>query len=402
MVLFSVALFTGAGVGLTLLYIQLASSWRHLGEDAPSTFARPAISILKPLCGHDDDLEANLEQFAALDYPRYEVVLGVRSRRDSAYPVALACAARHPGRVRVLIQRGEPGLNPKVNQLVTLARAARHDVLVVSDSNVEPPRGYLDEIAAELADGGVGLVTHPVVGVGERSLGSLLDNMHQAGSVGAGMIGAKRVAKKDIVVGKSMAVRRSDLERLGGFACVANVLAEDWVMGKLIPSLGKRVAMGRRPIRNVSRDRTVTDFVKRYQRWAVIHRNAVGTPVFTAQVLLNPLAVSLVGWVVHPTMVAACGVAVLGSLKVVYDVGALRLLGGSSPSVRALWASPLKDLLLFYAWAHGLMTREIVWRSNRLRVLPGTRLQLPDGAAEPVGAQGAGVAAGEVDQHAVA
>jgi ceramide glucosyltransferase len=381
MLILSLALFAGAGVGMTLLLVQLGSSWRHLRERPARPLQATSISILKPLCGHDDDLEANLEAFATLPYPRYELLLGVRSRRDGAYPYAIACAARHPDRVRVCIQRGEPGLNPKVNQLITLARAARNDVLVVSDSNVEPPAGYLDEIAAELDDSRVGLVTHPVVGVGERTLGSLLDNLHLAGSVGAGMIGAKRVARKDLVVGKSIAIRRADLEQLGGFACVADVLAEDFVMGKMIPTrLGKRVAMGRRPIRNVSRSRSVRDFVKRYQRWAVIHRNAVGTRVFTAQVLLNPLAVSLMGWAVHPTAVTGFSVAALGTLKIAYDVSALKLLGGSSPSMKALVASPLKDLLLLYAWAHGLATREIVWRSNKLRVLPGTRLQLPDRA----------------------
>jgi ceramide glucosyltransferase len=388
-----VLLFAGATVGMTLLLIQLASSWRHLREGqrgVPSP--RPGISILKPLCGHDDDLEANLEAFARLPYPRYEVVLGVRSRRDSAYRTALTCAARHPERVRVVVQRGEPGLNPKVNQLITLARAAKFDVLVVSDSNVEPPTGYLDEIAAELADPQVGLVTHPVVGVGERSLGSLLDNLHLAGSVGAGMIGAKRVAGKDLVVGKSLAMRREDLDAMGGFAAVVNVLAEDWVMGKMVPDrLGKRVAMGRLPIRNVSRERSVIDFLKRYQRWAVIHRNAVGTRVFTFQVLLNPLAVSLVGAAVHPSAVAAYVVAAFATLKISYDWAALRLLRGTSPTVKTLWASPVKDMLLFYAWAHGLSTRRIVWRSNRLRVLPGTRLEMDRN-----------VPAREVDQEAVA
>jgi ceramide glucosyltransferase len=191
------------------------------------------------------------------------------------------------------------------------------------------------------------------------------------------MIGAKRVAGKDLVVGKSLAMRREDLEAMGGFASVMNVLAEDWVMGKRVPELlGKRVAMGRLPIRNVSRERTVADFVKRYQRWAVIHRNAVGTRVFTAQVLLNPLPVSLVGCALCPSVAAAWAVAAFATVKIGYDFAALRLLRGTSPTVRALWASPVKDFLLFYAWAHGLSTRSIIWRSNRLRVLPGTRLEM--------------------------
>jgi ceramide glucosyltransferase len=380
----SYVLFAGAGVGLTLLALQLYASLRHVRERLPVAPRLPGISILKPLCGHDDDLVANLEHFATLPYDDYEVVLGVRSRKDTAYPAALDCAARHPGRVRVIVQRGEPGLNPKVNQLVTLARAARHDILVVSDSNVQVGQGYLREIAAELEDDAVGLVTHPVVGVGERRLGSLLDNLHLAGSVGAGMIGAKRVARKDLVVGKSMALRRLDLERLGGFEVVADVLAEDWVMGKMVPErLGKRVVMGRRAVHNVSRERSVRDFMKRYQRWAVIHRQAVGGPVYAAQILLNPLAVAFVAWAVNPSMLAAGGVAACGTLKIAYDLAALRVLRGQAPSATAVLAVPLKDLILALVWVHGLVRREIVWRDNRLRVLPGTALARPVANATP-------------------
>src|SRR5439155_12021378 len=123
---------------------------------------RRGISILKPLCGLDDDLVANLESFVAIDYAPYEVLLGVRDRHDAAYPIALALARRFPRRVRVVLQRGAPGLNPKVNQLATLARAARYEIVVVSDSNVRVPDGYLDEIAAHLEDPRVGLVTHPI------------------------------------------------------------------------------------------------------------------------------------------------------------------------------------------------------------------------------------------------
>ncbi len=163
-----------AGVGMAAIAAQHLVLWIHVRQAPPVPRRTPPVSILKPLCGVDDGLEANLASFSALAYPEYEVVLGVRDVRDAAYPVALAAARRSPGRFRVAVQQGEPGLNPKVNQLATLARAARHDVLVVSDSNVRVHPGYLSEIAALLEDDGVGLVTHPIVGVGKATLGSLM------------------------------------------------------------------------------------------------------------------------------------------------------------------------------------------------------------------------------------
>jgi ceramide glucosyltransferase len=221
-------------------------------------------------------------------------------------------------------------------------------------------------------------VTHPVVGVGETRLGSLCDNLHMASSVGAGMVGAKRVAKKDIVVGKSMALRRSDLDGLGGFRAVVDVLAEDYVMGKLVPErLGKRVVMGHRPVENVSRERSVADFYRRYRRWAVIHRQAVGSRVYAAQILLNPSMVALAAFALHPSLASLTGLGTIGVLKIGYDVAALRLFRAERVPLSALGASLVKDAVLAAAWVHGLTRREIVWRENRLRVLPGTRLSRP-------------------------
>ncbi len=379
-----IALFAGAFVGLAALGLQLVLLHRHLAESPPEPAGLPGISVLKPLCGVDDDLEQNLELFAALEWPRYEVLLGVRDASDAAWPVASAAARRWPGRFRVVLQRGEPGMNPKVNQLVTLARAARHDILVVSDSNVRVPGGYLSEIAAWLEDPEVGLVTHPVVGVGEERLGSLFDNLHMAGSVAGGMVAAKRVAGKDLVVGKSMAIRRRDLAALGGFEAVKDVLAEDYVMGRMVPRvLGKKVVVARLPIENVNRRRGLRDFVSRYGRWGIMQRRLVGPFLYGAQALLNPVWIACLGFVSSPgprAIAALLGVCVG---KVFLDGVAGRLLRPRGFAWRSLALVPAKDLAFGVAWAHGLLWSTVTWRGNRLRILEGSRIERPaEGAGE--------------------
>src|SRR2546430_415836 len=128
-------------------------------------------------------------------------------------------------------------------------------------------------IAAPLEDPRVGLVTHPIAGVAELRFGSLMDNLHLCGSVGAGMIGVKRIVGKDIVVGKSMALRKSDLAALGGFEAFADVLAEDYLFGQqVVRTLKKRVVVGRAPVHNISARRDARDFYRRYRRWSVMHR----------------------------------------------------------------------------------------------------------------------------------
>jgi ceramide glucosyltransferase len=346
--------------------------------------------VLKPLCGVDDGLLENLAGFAALEWPDYEVLLGVRDAADAAWPVALAAARRRPGRFRVVLQRGEPGWNPKVNQLVTLAREARHHLLVVSDSNVRVAPGYLAEIAAHLERPEVGLVTHLIAGVGERRPGSLFENLHLAGSIAPGVAAARHLAGRDLVIGKSMALRRHDLAALGGFESARDVLAEDYLIGvRVSRQLGKRVSLAATPVQNVSQGRSVGDFTARSLRWAVMQRRIAGTAAYSAMALLNPVLLALGACLASPEGRVLGAAAAVAAAKAILDGASARLLrpGGFSPWQLAL--VPIKDLCFAWAWARGLFEDEVVWRGNRLRVLKGSALR-PAGpaTAAPTGAGG--------------
>jgi ceramide glucosyltransferase len=378
----ALALLGAAGVGLLLLVVHVLVLRRHLRGAVAVPTQRPPISILKPLCGLDDRLLQNLATFANLPYPTYEVLLGVRDVDDAAYPTALAVARRWPKRFRVVVQSGEPGLNPKVNQLMTLSRAARNEILVISDSNTRVPPGYLDEIAALLADDGVGLVTHPIVGQGDEQfgarLGSALDNMHLSGAITPALTAAKALFGKDYVVGKSMAMRWSDVRALGGFGIVKDVLAEDFVLGRMIPErLGKRVALARSVVRCVSLRRSVRSFVKRYARWSVMQHQCAGLPAYWGLLLLNPLLLATVAGAVTPTRGTCVAWLVCAAARVGLDAWAGRVLRGYSFPLWALPWAPVKDLLAAGAWLYGLTNRSIEWRATRLTVLRGSVL-LPD------------------------
>jgi ceramide glucosyltransferase len=330
--------------------------------------------LLKPLCGIDDGLFANLQTFARLEYPCFEVLLGVQSRSDPAYALARRAAARWPDRMQVVLQRGAPGLNPKVNQLITLAERARYDLLVISDSNVAVDPDYLDEIAAYLEDEDVGLVTHPIAGAGEETWGALFDNIHLCAFVGPGMIAANRCGGS-LAVGKSMAFRRAELRAIGGFEALQDVLAEDFVMGRAIARVcSKRVVVARRPVVNVCCRRTVGGFVERYSRWNVMQRSMVGRTVYCAQLLLHPLPFGLVALAVEPTRQAAAAALLIAVTKAALECLAIRALRPGATLRLQLLALPFKDLLLLCAWVAGLFRNEVQWRGKRLLVLEGTRL----------------------------
>ncbi len=385
--LVALGLLGATAIGLSMLTGHLLVLWRHLRGPVARPARRPPISILKPLCGLDDRLRQNLDTFAALPYPDYEVLLGVSSLDDAAYPTAVAVAREWPRRFRVVVQRGEPGLNPKVNQLMTLARAARNDLLVISDSNTRVPPGYLDEIAALLADDGVGLVTHPIVGQGDDQfgarLGSALDNMHLSGSITPALAAAKVIFGKDYVVGKSMAMRWRDVRALGGFGVVKDVLAEDFVLGRMIPErLGKRVVLARSVVRCVSLRRSVGSFVKRYARWSVMQHQCAGLGAYWGLLLLNPMLLATAALALAPGRLTAAAWLACAATRIALDAAAGRVLRGRAFATWALPLAPLKDLLAAGAWLYGLTNRTIEWRSHRLVVLRGSVLHpAPQGLA---------------------
>jgi ceramide glucosyltransferase len=385
----SAFLLCAAAIGVALLVGQrLAIAW-HLRAPRRAPARRRSVAILKPLCGVDEGLAESLEAFASLDYPRFELLLGLESTADPTWPLAKALEQRFPSVVRVALRRSQPGLNPKVNQLVTLEALARHELIVVSDSNTRPPPGYLDELSGWFDDEQIVCVTHPVSGVGQRSLGALLDNLHLASAIGAGQVAAKVVANKNLVVGKSMALRRSTLDALGGFGAFKDHLAEDYAIGRAVdPALGK-VAVSALPILNVAVRRSVGSFWQRYARWSVIHRTAVSLGTYLGQALLNPWPLSLVAAAIEPSSATVAASAATLVLKSVIDVSSARALGFGPGSAAAYLCVPVKDLLLFFAWLRGLVVRTVSWRGKPLRVEAGSRLVAAEAQLEPSPAEGA-------------
>jgi ceramide glucosyltransferase len=242
------------------------------------------------------------------------------------------------------------------------------------------PPDYLSEIAAHLEDPAVGLVTHLIAGAGERRLGSLMENLHLAGSIAPAIAAAKRLAGRDVVMGKSMALRRRDLEALGGFESVMDVLAEDYLLGLRVGSvLGKRVALAHRPVENVTQGRGVGGFLSRCRRWSVLQRRLVGPWLYACGALANPVFLLALAAALAPGPGSLAALLAGSGAKVLLDAAAARELRPGGFSRRQLLWVPVKDLLVGFAWAAAFFEDRVRWRGRWLRVLPGTRLEPPAG-----------------------
>jgi ceramide glucosyltransferase len=369
---------------IALVLTALADRALHRVLDATpgraSAGPRPGVSVLKPCKGIDDGLEQNLTSFTNQRYPHYEVLIGVADDADPAVAVARRVAARHPHvAIRVLVCPPDGGCNPKVSILRALSVHARFEHQLISDSNVRVGPDYLAATADELRDPRVALVTNPIVGIGDQSVGALWENLHLATFVARALSFAGVYLGRACVVGKSMLFRRDQLASIGGWALVRDVLAEDYVIGHAFQAAGYRVAVSPYVITTYNSDWSIDRFVNRHVRWGQMRRR-VSLPAYLLEPLLNPTALLLAMVALSAVSGASAAVvvpaAVAGLLvRSLADRAVMARLGGTPPGPASLGLGVLKDLLVLGMWVWAGFRRTVEWRGNRFRICGGTRLE---------------------------
>ncbi len=339
-----------------------------------SAVRAPFVSILKPICGLDDDLERNLESFAALTGVDYEVIFSVADRNDPALKILERVRFSHPLAPFRLVVAGDPRLertNRKVARLVAAEREAHGDVIVISDSNVRVEPHDLALTLEAFREPGVGCVSNLFTGDGARSIGAKIESLHLLSFVVPGNVIAA-FGEVPCVVGKSMAIRREVLRAIGGFAAFTNVLAEDQAIGLAVRDAGYRVALSPVVVRNVVVRRTLRRALDRQIRWNKI-RYAMSKGCFAAEFLLFPLPLTILAAVVGVLAgVAAAPLLPLVALtlRLVQVATLARVTGARAP----LLLVPLLDVLQFGGQFVPYFDDTVTWRGYTARIGPNTVL----------------------------
>ena len=360
---------------LVYCVLVMVATHRYLSVKLPPATNTPPISILKPLCGRDEGLEDNLRSFFAQEYPNFEVLLAVHRESDPAVEIAEKVIEEFAGKVSGrLIVTGESTIpNAKSYSLNRLVREARHELLVMGDSDVRVQADLLANLAREFEEPRVGLITCPYRAVAGSSLWSRLEAIGMNTELLGGVLVARMLEGMKFALGCTLAVRRSVLEEMGGFAYLQEFLAEDFVIGHRAAELGHEVLLSSAMIEHRIGSQSMLHNLSHRLRWARSTRRSRPAG-YWGQVFTYPLPLALLLW----TTLGAAWPIVL--LAVVLRIGAAfatsELVLHDPVLRRQWWLLPVQDLLGFLVWIGGFLGDTIVWRNRKCTLLRDGRLQV--------------------------
>jgi ceramide glucosyltransferase len=355
----------------------LWSAARFLRErQAPgqaSALDLPPISIFKPLKGTDPEIYESFRSHCLQDYPQYEIIFGVSDPQDPAIDSVKALQREFPDRrIRLLVCPEILGANVKVSNLAQMLTEARYDCLIVNDSDIRVEPDYLRRVTAPLADLRIGLATCLYRGVAGATLGSRLEALGISTDFCASVLAARQLEGGiRFGLGSTLAFRRADLEKIGGFASFIDYLADDYELGKRIAGLGLTVKLSDVVVETYLPSYGLREFLAHQLRWARGVRDAraggyLGL-VFTfgmpwALLALAASRGALWAW-------GAMAITLFLRLAVALVVG--RTVLQDRPTLKYAWLIPVRDLIAAAIWVASLGGHTVTWRGDRFRLKNG-------------------------------
>jgi ceramide glucosyltransferase len=344
-------LCAASAVGSVYLLFAGAAVRRFAARAQPPAPMAPPVSILKPLCGEDAGLYDNLESFCRQEYPQWQVVFGVQDPGDPAIPVVRRLIAAYPEADLVLVV--EPSRrdgNLKVANLQNMLPMARHDVIVIADSDMHVRPDYLAEVTAPLADSATGLVTCLYRGVSAGGLWSQLACLNINHGFLPQALVAAALGERNGCFGATIALRRDTLDAVGGLAVIAESLADDHALGAAVRRLGRHVVLSPHVVDNVVAEPSLAALFRHELRWSRTIR-AIAPAGFAGSILTQPIALALLA------LALVCRAVMVRMVD-----RALRL------PATPLWLMPLRDLLSFAVFIATFLSRTVAWRDRTFRI----------------------------------
>ena len=368
-----------AGIAQCLAGWAALASHNRRRAPGPKTF--PPVTILKPLHGDEPLLEQALASNFQQDYPDFQLVFGLQNPSDPAIAVLDRLRERFPHvQADVVIDATMRGANRKVANLINMLPRARHDVLVIADSDMHVAPDYLRSLVSALVAPGAGVVT--TIYTGHAAHGAL------AGQLGAaqinhaflpGVLLSRQLGRRDCL-GATMALTRDTLGRIGGFQALKDYLADDGMLGNHVRGIGLGVHLATTVPATTVPETRMSDLFDHELRWSRTVR-ALAPVGLVLSVLQYPLFWAVLALALSGGQVWAWGLlAAAWLVRAVVARAINQSLGIASPI--AAWWLPARDVLSMAVVLATYRTRRVAWRgyamtATRSGLAPGKGLTVP-------------------------
>ena len=351
---------------------------RKSNQSIPTRQYLPPVSILKPLKGIDPEIYESFRSHCMQDYPEYEIIFGVSDPDDPAVASVERLRQEFPERpIFLIVCREILGPNVKVSNLQQMAQAARHDLLIVNDSDIRVENDYLLRVTAPLAGQHVGMVTCLYRGVAASTLGSQLEALGISTDFCAGVLAAQNLeGGLRFGLGSTLAFRREDLAGIGGFLALADYLADDYELGKLISELNKQVVLSDVVVETHLPSYDLSGFIQHQLRWFRAVRDArkggylgLASTFGVMWALLAYFASDFAVWslaLLAAVLLIRFTLAFVMCRAILHDDG----------SSRSLWLLPIRDLVAVAVWIASFVGNTVTWRGDRFRLKDGRLIRL--------------------------
>ena len=344
---------------------------RALPFSAPSSL--PPISILKPLKGTDPEMYQSFRSHCIQNYSEYELLFGISDPQDPAAEIVKRLQQEFPDRrIELVYCDKNLGPNGKVSTLAQLSAVAKHDALLVNDSDIRVEPDYLLTIATELQQPGIGLVTCLYRGVPAPTMGSKLECLGISADFIPGALVASLIeGGLRFGLGSTLALRRKDLQAIDGFEALADYLADDYQLGRRIAESNLRVQLSRTSVETYLPAYDLSRFITHQLRWMrTIRASRPGGYAGLVMTFTLPwaiLALLLARGAHWACLLFAAAILLRFAVAIISGRTVLR----DRHLFRLLWLLPLRDLLTPFVWIGGLVGRKIIWRGKEFELRDG-------------------------------
>lgn len=336
------------------------------------------ISILKPLKGTDPDICESFRSHCLQDYPEYEIIFGVSDPDDPAVASVEQLQREFPDRaIRLVVCPAKLGANVKVSNLEQMLSAARYEYLIVNDSDICVERDYLRRVIAPLSDEHIGMVTCLYRGVAAPTFGSRLEALGISTDFCPGVLVARQLeGGLRFGLGSTLAFRRTDLGRSGGFRSIVDFLADDYELGRRIAALGLRVVLSDVVVETRLPAYGLRAFLAHQLRWArgVRDSRAGG---YTGLIATYGLMWALLGVIASRAAPWSWAVlAAITTLRLAVAIVVGKFVLQDTRLLKNLWLLPTRDLTAVAIWIASFAGHTVTWRGDRFTLKNGRLIRI--------------------------